>query len=75
MQHMMSSDAKKTKYCSPFHTKLLMLRAFIFKINIISKCLSLRQAHSGFNKSLPTENMRSTAAEDGREVLYFKKCC
>ena len=45
----------------------------MFQKTSISKCSSLRRARMDFNTSLPTENVLSTAAVNGRAVLYFLK--
>ena len=69
----MSSDAKKTKQNIAIDLKQnsWCLSFQSFKKTSISKCSSLRRARLGFNTSLPTESMHSTATEDGRAVLYF----
>ena len=50
-----------------------MLKFPIFQENWHFKELVTETTRLGFNTSLPTENMCSTAAENGREVLYFIK--
>ena len=70
----MSSVAKKTKQNTTIHRKQIFwyLSFQSFKKASISKCSSLRPARLGFDKSWPTENMRSTLAEDGMAVMYLK---
>ena len=70
----MSSNAKKTKQNIAIHFKInFRCQSFqSFKQTSISKCSVLRRAQLGFITFLPTENMRLTAADYGRALLYVK---